>query len=195
MNHHQGKLEKVQVFIVSGVCGSGKTTIAERCSQHFNSYFIEGDELHPIENKEMMKKGQPLEDANRLPWLEEISKTIKLKCEINSNSTNNLNNKAIFVTCSALKRLYRQVIEDNLPSDEFNVIWIYLKINDREQLKRRMQMRKGHFMNANLIQSQFDALEEPDSKIEKNIIELGVETKSIDELVDELIELIRKLIF
>lgn len=189
MTEHQGNLEKVQVFIVCGVCGCGKTTIAERISKHFNSEFIEGDDLHPIENKEMMKKGQPLDDVHRFPWLKEIAKTIKLKNE-NLISSKRVE-KRFFASCSALKRIYREMIEKNL-GENYEVIWIYLKIDNKEQLKERMRSRKGHFMNENLVQSQFDALEIPNSNFE-NVIELKVETKSIEEIVDELISSINRL--
>lgn len=184
---NQGNLEKkVHAFIVCGVCGCGKTTIAARCSKYFNCEFIEGDDLHPVFNVEMMKKGQALTDENRWPWLEQISKTIKLK-STNLISSNESERK-LFVSCSALKRAYRERIERSLKENVI-VVWVYLKIEDKDKLKQRLRERKGHFMSENLVQSQFEALEPPNAELER-VIEQSVEDRSVDEIVKELIQLI-----
>lgn len=183
MNQAQGK---VQVYIVCGVSGCGKTTIAERlCAKYFDCSFIEGDDLHPIENKAMMSRGEPLDDAHRSPWLKRIAEAIRRKSV--ELQTNRKQDGKLFVTCSALKRIYREEIVRNLTSTE-TVIWVYLKIDDKERLKDRIRTRTGHFMNANLVQSQFDALEEPTGA---NVIQLSVEGKSIEQTVDELFDAMR----
>lgn len=186
----QGNPEKVSVLVIAGVCGSGKTTIAQRCAQHFDCVFLEGDDLHPDENREMMRRGQPLDDAHRFPWLRQIAEAVQLKT---ANLISSSRQKSrVFVTCSALKRIYRQEIERNLPADKYEVVFVFLKIRDQEKLKERVRARKSHFMNANLVQSQFDALEVPDPSVE-NVIELSVESDSVEQTAQQLIDSINAL--
>lgn len=188
----QGNPEKVSVLVVAGVCGCGKTTIAEQCAQHFGCDYLEGDDLHPAENKEMMRRGQPLDDAHRFPWLRQIAAAVQLKAAKLISSGGGTGKRRVFVTCSALKRIYRAEIERNLPADKYEVVWVFLKIDDKEKLRARVSARKGHFMNSNLVQSQFDALEVPNASIE-NVIELSVEDEPVEQTVKQLIASINRL--
>lgn len=185
----QGNPEKVSVLVVAGVCGSGKTSVAERVAQHFGSDYLEGDDLHPVENKEMMRRGQPLDDAHRFPWLRQIAAAVQLKAERLISSGGK---RRVFVTCSALKRIYRAEIERCLPADRYEVVWVFLKIDDKEKLRTRVSSRSGHFMNPNLVQSQFDALEVPNASVE-NVIELSVDDVPVEQTVQQLIDSINRL--
>ncbi len=135
------------ILIVMGVSGSGKTTIGRRLADALDCPFLEGDELHPPANVEKMRSGMPLTDEDRLPWLQRIAAEIATWRAAGGGGV---------VTCSALKRAYRDI----LGGGRGDVTFIYLK-GDRALLERRLAARRGHFMPASLLASQFDALEEP----------------------------------
>jgi 6-phosphogluconate dehydrogenase len=129
-----------------GVSGSGKTTVGRALAKALNIPFYDADDYHPSDNVAKMKAGQPLTDTDRRPWLEDLAKHIQHWCETGGG----------VLACSALKESYRQI----LLSSGVPVQWIYLK-GDLEMIQQRIQLRSGHFMPASLLQSQFDALEEP----------------------------------
>lgn len=129
-----------------GVSGSGKTTIGQALAKALKVPFYDADDYHPSDNVAKMKAGQPLTDADRRPWLEDLAKHIQHWCETGGG----------VLACSALKESYRQL----LLSSGVPVQWIYLK-GDMEMIQQRLQLRSEHFMPADLLQSQFDALEEP----------------------------------
>jgi gluconokinase len=133
--------------VVMGVSGAGKTTVGECLAERLHWEFAEGDRLHPPENVAKMQSGHPLTDADRAPWLAAIAGVIDLWqargiCGV--------------ITCSALKRQYRRRIIGDRP-------WVRLVYLDgsRELIAGRLAARRGHFMPANLLDSQFAALEPP----------------------------------
>ncbi|MDA8051799.1 MAG: gluconokinase [Rhodospirillales bacterium] len=130
-----------------GVSGSGKTTIATLLSARTGWRFQEGDELHPPANVEKMRLGIPLDDQDRLPWLEAIAAVID---RWRADRTQGV------ITCSALKRQYREIIIGRRP----NVALVYLR-GSKELIAKRMATRHGHFMPLALLDSQFATLEEP----------------------------------
>lgn len=134
------------VLIIMGVSGCGKTTIGKMLSAKLNWKYFEGDEYHPQENIEKMKNGIPLDDSDRKPWL------LKLRSII-QDSQNQKNN--IVLTCSSLKESYRNILKVNN-----EVKFVYLK-GSYGLIEKRMSERKDHFMKPGMLQSQFDALEEP----------------------------------
>jgi gluconokinase len=135
------------ILVVMGVSGSGKTTIATLLSKKLGWPFRDADEFHPKPNIVKMKSGVPLTDDDRWPWLHAIAAFIDGQRARGTHA---------IVTCSALKRSYRAIIVGMRP----DVRLIYLK-GDKALLARRLKKRHGHFMPALLLQSQFDALEEP----------------------------------
>ncbi len=132
------------VYILMGVCGSGKSTLGSALSQRIQATFIEGDDLHPPENIAKMSNSIPLDDADRLPWLLEITRRCNAELEHNS----------IVITCSALKKSYR----DLLRKIQGPVKFVHLQGN-RETIMQRMIERSDHFMPKTLVTSQFDTLE------------------------------------
>ena len=136
-----------RVAVVMGVSGSGKTTIGRALARRLGWLFQEGDALHPSENVAKMSAGQPLDDADRAPWLAAIAALID---EWRARG------KAGVITCSALKRRYREVIIGDRPG----VRLVYLA-GSRELIAERLAARRGHFMPATLLDSQFAALEPP----------------------------------
>ena len=135
------------VAVVMGVAGAGKTTVGERLAERLNCEFIEGDRLHPPENLAKMQSGQPLTDTDRAPWLAAIAGAIDAwrargACGV--------------ITCSALKRAYRR----RIIGERAGVRLVYLA-GSRQVVAARLAARRGHFMPASLLDSQFAALEPP----------------------------------
>jgi carbohydrate kinase (thermoresistant glucokinase family) len=130
-----------------GVSGSGKTTVGRALAERLGWQFQEGDALHPPENVAKMKAGHPLDDKDRAPWLAAIAARIDEWRQDREYGV---------VTCSALKRRYRDVIIGN----RADVRLIYLA-GSRELIAERLSSRRGHFMPASLLDSQFAALEPP----------------------------------
>ncbi len=133
--------------IVMGVSGSGKTTVAELIAQRLGWPFMEGDRLHPKANVEKMRQGIPLTDADRAPWLDRIGEELKLWAAEGQSGV---------MTCSALKRAYRDRIRFARPDVRF----IYLK-GSEALIGARVAARQHEYMPASLLRSQFEALEEP----------------------------------
>ena len=142
-----GAITKPVVVVVMGVSGSGKTTAAALLAAGMHWKFQEGDDLHPPANVAKMHSGIPLNDSDRLPWLQAIAGVIDRWREAGQSGV---------VTCSALKRAYRDIIIGNRPG----VALAYLK-GSRELIGARMAARHEHFMPVALLDSQFATLEEP----------------------------------
>lgn len=137
------------ICIVMGVSGSGKTTVAKKLAASLHCPFVEGDDLHPPSNVEKMRGGTPLTDADRLPWLAKIAEVIEGWRRRRESGV---------VTCSALKRSYRDI----LTGGHRDVTIVYLR-GSQKLIHDRMAARKGHFMPTTLLDNQFATLEEPGS--------------------------------
>ena len=154
-----------------GVSGSGKSTLAEGLSKSLGLPMKDGDELHLPESVAKMSAGIALEDADRWPWLDRIANYL-------ANSEQSLHGKAgAIVACSALKRIYR----DRIRQQAGPVVFLFLD-GKPDLIKQRMQDRKGHYMQAGLLDSQLQTLEKP-SGDESDVIAL-----SINQAVSDLLE-------
>ncbi len=134
------------IILIMGVTGAGKTTVGTLLAQQLGWRFADADDFHSAANKEKMSKGIPLTDADRAPWLEAIH-TAMVKWNQASESA--------VVACSALKQSYREQLSKGLP-----VRLVYLR-GEAQYIKDRLQHRTAHYAKADLVDSQFDALEEP----------------------------------
>lgn len=143
------------VIIIMGVAGSGKSTVGRLLAATLGWRFRDADDLHPPRNREKMQAGIPLTDDDRRPWLEAVRRLIE-ECLASGVSA--------VVACSALKQWYR----DLLVVDPAKVKIIYLA-GERKLIEDRLARRHGHFFNRQLLQSQFDALEEPRDAIVEEI--------------------------
>jgi carbohydrate kinase (thermoresistant glucokinase family) len=143
------------VIIIMGVSGCGKTTVGRELQSLLKWDFYDADDYHPQENVEKMSSGIPLTDEDRKPWLEGLSKEI---AEWNTGGGNAI------LACSALKGVYRDMLGVN---DE-SVTTVFLK-GDFDLLADRLRNRKGHYMPPDLLHSQLDTLEEPESGLVFNI--------------------------
>ena len=135
-------------YVIMGVAGSGKTTIGARFARALGIPLLEGDDLHPRANVERMAQGIPLTDEDRRPWLESIAERLREAHRAGHG---------VVVTCSALKRSYRDLLRSH---DAADARFVYLS-GSPDIIAHRLAGRRGHFMPATLLDSQFAALEEP----------------------------------
>jgi gluconokinase len=134
-------------FVVMGVSGCGKSSIAEKLAKATGGTFLDADDFHPPANKTKMASGIPLADEDRWGWLDTLNEELKKR----SNDT-----APTFLACSALRRIYRDRLAAELPC----LRYLYLK-GSKELIRSRMESRSDHFMPPTLLDSQFAALEEP----------------------------------
>ena len=158
------------VLVLMGVSGSGKTAVGSKLADELGWRFHEGDDVHPEANVQKMARGIPLSDADRRPWLDALHEQIAQHLREGTHA---------IVACSALKEAYRQ----RLSRGDGRVKFVYLR-GDRDLIRDRLKDRRGHFMNPNLLDSQFRALEEPREGI----------TVDIDAEVDQVVARIREAI-
>jgi gluconokinase len=139
------------IVILMGVSGVGKTTVGELLSRKTGWPLYDADDFHPPANIEKMRSGIPLIDDDRWPWLDRLNTVLR---EIDQRGGSAL------LACSALKQRYRERLEQGLT----NVRWVHLT-GSFELIKQRIDARKGHYMTAKLLESQFAALEAPSDAI------------------------------
>ena len=132
-------------LVVMGVSGSGKTTVARGVAVRLGWVFAEGDDFHPAANVEKMHAGHPLTDEDRWPWLRALADWIGAREAAGENAV---------LTCSALKRSYRDVLCTGHPS----VLFAHVTAS-AETIRRRLEQRRGHYMPASLLDSQLATLE------------------------------------
>lgn len=147
------------LIVVMGVSGSGKSTAGRALAKSLDLHFVEGDELHSPRNIELMAAGTPLTDADRHGWLQAVASQL-------SNATARA--RGVVVSCSALKRAYRDLLRASAPGLRF----VYLQ-GAPELLFERMHERTGHYMPASLLQSQLDTLEPPGADEEPITIDIA----------------------
>jgi gluconokinase len=136
------------ILILMGVSGSGKTTVGKVLANDLGWTFVEADDFHLPANVEKMRGGTPLTDEDRRPWLEALRARIDEACGRREH---------VVLACSALKDEYRDYLEEGCPG---GVRYVYLR-GSEDLIRRRLEERRGHFMNPNLLASQFEALEPP----------------------------------
>lgn len=138
------------IIVLMGVAGSGKSTVGKELAARLAWDFFDGDDFHPAVNVEKMKAGNALNDADRRPWLESLQRLIRERLA---------KEKPAVLACSALKRAYRTslLIDDR-------VRLVYLKA-DYDLINDRLRARTVHYMNPSLLDSQFEALEEPENAL------------------------------
>ena len=161
-----------RVIFIMGVSGSGKSTIGKQLSQALKIPFFDGDDFHPEANVTKMTNGIPLNDEDRYDWLQTLNKLAKEELQKNS----------CVIVCSALKQSYRNILSEGITS---NIKWVYLS-GSFNQIKERINGRRAHFMSSELLQSQFDTLEEPEEALR---IDIGLKPEHIIKNIIEEIDM------
>lgn len=152
------------IYILMGVSGAGKTLIGNKLSKRLDIPFYDGDDFHPPANVQKMKSGEPLNDEDRRPWLESLA----------NNMVEWERNGGAILACSALKKSYRKILDSKTDTQ-----FIYLK-GTPSLIADRLAKRSGHYMPPELLQSQFDTLEEPNDAL----------TISVEPSPDEIVTII-----
>lgn len=162
---------KPGVLLLMGVSGCGKSTVAAILASRLGWPFEEGDALHPPANIEKMAAGYPLTDADRWPWLAKVADWIDERHDAGENG---------IITCSALKRSYRDLINRRGTGLSF----VFLA-GSKETIAARLAARHGHFMRASLLDSQFADLEEPTADEPAIRMDIGSPAEEIAERIME----------
>lgn len=134
------------LIVLIGVMGCGKSSVGKLLAAQLGWIFLEGDDFHLPANIEKLRRGVPLTDGDRIPWLKAIQEVIRNKVNQRENAV---------IACSALKKSYRRMLQ--ISSE---VKFVYLKASI-PLIEARLKRRRNHFMNPALIRSQFDTLEDP----------------------------------
>ncbi len=150
MADHTAGQQAPDIIVVMGVSGSGKTTVAVGIAEAMGWEFAEGDEFHPPANVEKMARGEALTDDDRWPWLRLIGDWISVKEQRGESAV---------ITCSALRRVYRDLLREGRPHVRFCHVDAHAGL-----IEQRMRERSGHYMPPSLLPSQLATLErlEPD---------------------------------
>ncbi len=159
---------KTRFVIVMGVSGSGKSRVGKLLAEKLGWDFYDADDFHPPANVKKMADGIPLDDSDRAPWLASLHDLI---------SSNLMKNRPGVLACSALKERYRQQLIDR----NTDVNLVYLK-GSYDLIWSRMADRKEHYMQPEMLQSQFDTLEEPLHALTIDI------SRPIDEILSKVLE-------
>ena len=153
------------IIVLMGVTGSGKSTVGKLLASRLGWKFFEGDDFHSPANIEKLRRGEPLNDSDRHPWLEAIREVIRGAIDGGENAV---------IACSALKKSYRRMLQIRE-----QVSFVYIKAS-MALIQDRLKNRTGHFMNPDLVQSQFDTLEEPEQALQ---IDAGLAPAEIVQVI------------
>ena len=163
-----------------GVSGCGKSTIGREISASIpHSVFLDGDDFHQPANIDKMQRGVPLNDDDRMPWLNKICDEVIDRL---------LRLDSVVVACSCLKKKYRDVLRrriknGNALNESISVRFVHLVLS-KDVAMQRVEKREGHFMKAQMVTSQFEALEHPDMEIEPDCVNVEA-TLSMHEIVEK----------
>jgi gluconokinase len=160
-------MKKTSFYIIMGVSGCGKTSVGKALAEELGWDFYDADDFHPPENIAKMANGIPLTDADRAPWLESLRALIASCLQ---------SNRPGVLACSALKERYRQKLLDGNPGTQL----VYLR-GSYDLIWSRMSQRPGHYMKPKMLQSQINALEEPQNAL----------TFDVSLSVEQIVKLLR----
>jgi gluconokinase len=155
------------LVVVMGVAGSGKTTVGRVLARRLDVPFADADSFHDPACVEKMRRGEPLTDAERAPWLTKLHGALAAA-----------EGEGLVLACSALTGRAREMLSDGLP-----VQFVHLR-GDPDLLRARLENRSGHFVGPSLLASQIDTLEPPDGAIEIDVADPP--EVIVDRIISEL---------
>jgi gluconokinase len=161
----------VTVVVVTGVSGSGKSTVGAALADRLGWDFLDGDDFHPAANVDKMRRGIPLDDADRAPWLDHLHELIASRVA---------SGKPAVLACSALKGRYRRRLVEGFDDDA--VTFVHLDV-DRATLEERLRARRGHYMPPSLLDSQLAVLEAPTPGDEAIVVDAG---RPVAQVIDAI---------
>ncbi len=153
----------MRCYVLMGVSGCGKSSVGKAVAKSCGMTFIDGDDLHPKTNIEKMASGQPLNDADRAPWLQRVGEALAAA------------DGPAVIGCSALKRAYRNIIRSAVPE---SVGFMHLDA-PKSVLAKRVAAREHHFMPKALLDSQFEALEPLQADETGTVIDISGDFESV----------------
>jgi gluconokinase len=160
------------IIIIMGVTGSGKTTVGSLLARELGWRFWDADDFQQESNIRKMRSGVPLSDDDRLPWLRRLKALLDESLRLGESGV---------LACSSLKDSYRRLLADGTDAVRF----VYLR-GSADLLRARLQMRQGHFMDRELLDSQFAALEEPEDAI---TVEVSLTPQEIADAIRRAMDL------
>ena len=163
--------KRIKKIVVMGVAGCGKSSLAECLARALGWNLVEGDDLHSAANRAKMANGIPLNDADRSGWLAALGDALATEAQ------------GVVVTCSALKRAYRDRLRASAPRLQF----VFLDITHAEATRRVAARADRHFFSATLVDSQFATLEKPDPNVEADVLRLDG-SLPLETLLDAVIQ-------
>lgn len=163
-----------RIVVVMGISGSGKSSVALAIAQQRGWAFQEGDDLHPPANRDKLQRGIALDDADRAPWLAAIEAWIDARRAAGDNAV---------LTCSALKRAYREQLTRGRPEVRF----VYLRASEAV-IAERLRHRRNHFMSPALLHSQVQTLEAPQADEPVSVVD--VDDASVEQTVARVLALL-----
>ncbi len=173
------------LIFIGGPSGTGKTTIATLLAQRLNGHYIEGDEYHPKANIDKMANGIPLTDEDRWPWLKKLN---QVAVSSFSDIKFETDERYIIVSCSLLKKKYRDFIREQNRELPISVK-MFMLYDDFDQIYMRMTNRKGHYMKAGMLKSQFADLELPkDDEASDGVFKVYCKNKDPSKIEAEIVQ-------
>jgi gluconokinase len=157
------------IVVLMGVSGSGKTTIGTLVAERVGAVFADGDDYHPLANKEKMAAGHALNDEDRQPWLEVLNRLLRDWFAAGKSGV---------LACSALKASYRATLQAEMPKGAVSYVLLELS---KEMLEARLAERKHEYMNPGLLESQLATLEMPSDAVRV------MNDRSPDEVVSQIL--------
>jgi gluconokinase len=162
------------LVVCMGVSGSGKTTVAKSLASHFGLKFIEADDYQSEANKAMLKAGYPLTDTARRPWIQKICRALSIHYRFRRDCV---------LACSCLLKPHRDLIRDI----DFRTLFLFLE-GDLEVIKIRLIRRKDHYMNENLLESQFHDLQDPAGEGDVVSIDINTDLETMLNKADMIVK-------
>jgi len=167
-----------KLIIVMGVAGSGKSTVAKNLADHYQYCYLDADDFHTEENRKRMAEGLPLTDEMRVPWVNSLKTYLQQADK---------ENKHCVLAFSGLRRIHR----NTLRSAGLKTMFIFLN-GQKDTIQQRVNLRKNHFMSPGLVNSQFNALEDPSKEKDVHTMDVSV---SLAQVIENVIRKVDSIFF